>query len=157
MCLQEIGAEINSPKEDRTMQVGSAMTTDVATVNAQDTIAEVATKMREQDVGFVPVVVDATVLGVVSDRDIAVRVLGRGLDPQSTIVRDIVSTHPISCGASDGVHDAARIMEEHGVRRLVVLDEDQHLAGVFSLADLAARAREHALAGEVLGSISARE
>jgi CBS domain-containing protein len=133
------------------------MTTDVTTVGANATIVEVAARMKETGVGFVPVLVDATVYGVVSDRDIVVRVLAAGLDPQTTKVRDLVSTQPVCCSPNDAVDDAARLMEEEGVRRLVVLNDDRHLVGIFSLADLAARAREHALAGEVLGRISSEE
>lgn len=134
------------------MKVETVMTTDVTWVDAQTTVADAAARMREDNVGFLPVLVDSEILGVLSDRDIVVRVVPEGVDPATTKVRDLVTTQPITCQPDDGVEDAARLMEQKQVRRLVVLDENHHLVGVFSLADLAERAHRPELAGQVLGA-----
>ncbi len=136
------------------MKVKTVMTTEVAWVDSQATVADAARRMRDEDVGFLPVLVDSEVLGVLSDRDLLCRVVAEGLDPAETKVRDVASTDPITCQPDDGVEDAARLMEQKHVRRLVVLDADHHMAGIVSLADLAERAHRPQLAGDVLGAAS---
>jgi CBS domain-containing protein len=139
------------------MTIESVMTSDVKSVDSQASVADVAKLMRKGNVGFVPVLVDSEVLGVVSDRDILVRVIAAGQDPNEVKIRDIVSLDPVTCTPDTDVEDAAKIMEDKKVRRLVVLDENRQLAGIFSLADLAARANRDKLAGQVLGAVSSRD
>ena len=85
------------------------------------TIEEAAQEMRDGDFGLVPVAEDEELLGVITDRDIAIRAVAEGKDP-STLVREIVSEEVVWASEDDSVEDAARIMSDHQIRRLSVVD-----------------------------------
>jgi CBS domain-containing protein len=116
--------------------VEEIMTRDPRTVDASDTIVEAARTMNEADIGDVVVVDDGDVQGIVTDRDIVVRAIAEGRDPQSTRVSDVCTTgiDTIEPGAS--VDDALRKMREGDIRRLPVV-QDGRPVGIVSLGDLA--------------------
>lgn len=118
------------------MNVSEVMTAQVATASRKTTIAEVAKTMAEVESGAVPVVEDGKVVGLITDRDIVLRVVaeGRSFDsPVSDVMTDDVQT----CSADDNVADAAAKMGSHQIRRLVVLNDAGRLAGILSLGDIA--------------------
>lgn len=118
------------------MNVSEVMTAQVATASRKTTIAEVAKTMAEVESGTVPVVEDGKVVGLITDRDIVLRVVaeGRSFDsPVSEVMTDDVQT----CSADDNVADAAAKMGSHQIRRLVVLNDAGRLAGILSLGDIA--------------------
>ena len=118
------------------MKVSEAMTAQVVTATPRTTITEVASTMARIDSGAVPIVEDGAVIGLVTDRDIVVRVVavGGSLDgPVSGVMSDDVQT----CQADDSLADAAAKMGAQQIRRLVVLDEAGKLAGILSLGDIA--------------------
>jgi CBS domain-containing protein len=112
--------------------------------------------MKMLDVGFLPICENDRLIGTVTDRDIAVRAVARGCDPNLTKVRDVMSRDIVYCLESQGVDEAARLMEDKMVRRLPVLNKDKRLVGIVSVGDLAARAHETQLAGEVLERLATR-
>jgi CBS domain-containing protein len=117
------------------MQVKDAMTPHVDAV-APDTPLDVAAqRMRNKNVGCLPVAEGDRLVGMVTDRDLVVRALAEGHGPRST-VREVMSSQVLCCHADQPVEEAARLMEEHGVRRLVVLDREDRPLGVVSLYDL---------------------
>ena len=112
------------------------MTADPRTVESGATVAEAAREMRDGDVGSVVVVENGTVAGIVTDRDIAVRVVAQGLDPDATRVSEVATMRPVTLTIDQSVDDAIRLVREQDVRRIVVVQDDR-AAGIVSLGDLA--------------------
>lgn len=124
-----------------------------------DTVEQAARVMRDADVGPVPIVESQTnqqLLGMVTDRDLAIRVIAEGRDARTTRLEEIMSRGVISCRAEDEVDDAIEAMEENQVRRIPVVDDDGLLIGMISQADVA-RALDEEEAGEMLQEISEPE
>ena len=135
------------------MKVSEAMTAQVATASPKTTIAEVARTMAQIESGAVPVMDDGKVVGLITDRDIVIRVVAKGgaLDgPVSQVMSDGIE----SCNEDDNVADAAAKMGAHQIRRLVVLNEQGGLAGILSLGDIAQDYGAKAV-GKTLEEISA--
>ena len=135
------------------MKLNEIMTRDVEIVHPDDSLQIAALKMRNRNIGFLPVFDGNRLVGVLSDRDISVRALARGLNSNNLVTGDMVSSPVIYCYEDQDVEEAAQLMQENQIRRLVVLDRDKRLAGVVSLGDLAMNGSSH-LSGEVLQSIS---
>jgi CBS domain-containing protein len=112
------------------------MTADPRTVETGATVAEAAREMRDGDVGSVVVVENGAVAGIVTDRDIAVRVVAQGLDPDATRVSEVATMRPVTLTVDQSVDDAIRLVREQNVRRIIVL-QDGRAAGIVSLGDLA--------------------
>ena len=119
-----------------TQQVREVMTRTVETIEPDTTLQEAAQRMEAKDVGPMPVVEGGRVVGMLTDRDVITRAVGAGRDPQSTRVRDIMTSDVVSCSEDTDVKEAARLMQENQLKRLVVLSANQQLAGIVSLADL---------------------
>jgi CBS domain-containing protein len=121
----------------RPERVSDVMTPMPTTVRASQTVAEAANNMRQIDVGSMIVVDDSgAVVGIVTDRDIAIRVVAQGLDPQTTIVGEISSEDPTTLSSADSVEQAVHLMRERAVRRLPVVEEGRPV-GIVSIGDLA--------------------
>ncbi|MBV9492087.1 MAG: CBS domain-containing protein [Verrucomicrobia bacterium] len=120
------------------MKLKDIMTTQVEVVRPDTSIVEAAGKMRSQDVGSLPVVEGQRLVGVITDRDITIRVTAEGRDPKSTTVRECLSPDPASAFEDQDVDDAVQLMQQKQIRRLPVLNRDQQLVGIVALADLAA-------------------
>jgi len=132
------------------------MTADPKCCLPDDTVARAAEIMREEDVGPVPVVSDRTaqrLAGIVTDRDIAIKVVAAGRDPRSTRVDEVMSKDVITCRAEDDYGQALHAMARHQVRRIPVVNEDGALLGIISQADVARQGNEDEL-GEVVEEIS---
>jgi len=136
------------------MTVKEIMTEDVEAIAADTTIRNAAEKMASMDVGVLPVVQGEELVGIVTDRDIAIRAVAEGLDPDTTAVRDVMTPHVECCHEDDDLEQCAELMEERKIRRIVVVDEDDRLTGILSLGDLATRSGDHELPEEVLEEIS---
>jgi CBS domain-containing protein len=135
------------------MKVSEAMTAQVVTANASDSIQSVAKIMAQVDTGAVPVFDNGKVVGLVTDRDIVLRVVAEGGDlngPISAVMSDQVQ----SCHPDDTVADAAGQMASHQLRRLVVTDDKGALVGILSLGDIATDFGNKKV-GETLEEISA--
>src|SRR5580658_4755171 len=100
------------------MQVCQIMSTDLQFTTPQSTVREAAVKMRAFDVGVLPVCQGSRLVGIVTDRDITVRVAAVGLPPTVVTVDEAMTGHPTACHETDDVTDAAKLMEELQVRRL---------------------------------------
>lgn len=136
------------------MNVGNLMTPNVETVTPDASVLMAARKMRDLNIGFLPVYAADQLVGVVTDRDIAIRAMAAGLDADTTNVSEIMTTEVVGCFEDQPVEVVAQLMNEHQIRRLVVLDECKKLIGVVSLGDLALDAPEYDLAGKVLQTVS---
>src|SRR5262249_38284780 len=109
------------------MRVADVMTFDVETIEAKMDLMAAAEKMKIRDIGFLPVLENNEVVGVITDRDITLRGLGEGRIPQMTTVRDIMTPTVLWCYEDDVLTEAASTMEENQVRRLLVLDGRKRL------------------------------
>jgi CBS domain-containing protein len=125
------------------MKVSQVMTSDVQTVNADQTAREAASFMLRAEAGSIPVLEGDKVIGMITDRDIAVRGVAEGRGPE-TPVRDLMSDGIICARDDENVADVAQRMSAEQVRRLPVLDADDRLCGIVSLGDLARESRGEA-------------
>jgi CBS domain-containing protein len=117
--------------------VGDIMTRPPRTVDVTASVMDAATVMREGDFGDVVVLEEGRLCGILTDRDIVVRVLATGEDPSTVRVGDVCSRVLTTVSESDGISDAVRLIRAKAVRRLPVLDDDGKLVGIVSLGDLA--------------------
>jgi CBS domain-containing protein len=136
------------------MQLKDVMTRHVATARPDNTIAEAAEKMRSLDIGPLPVTEGAKVVGVLTDRDITTRAVAEGRDPRSTRVGDIMTRDVFFCFEDQDVKEAATLMSDLQVRRLLILDRESNLAGIVSLGDLALEAGDDKMTAKVLNRVS---
>jgi CBS domain-containing protein len=122
-----------------------------------DVVIDVARLMRSQDIGAIPVVVDHTsqrLVGMLTDRDLAVRVIAEGRDPRETAVRDVMSMQPVVCQATDVYQQALQAMGEYQLRRIPVVDSAGRLAGIIAQADVATRLAQPSTTGAIVEAIS---
>jgi len=133
--------------------IRDVMTPNPCTIDADKPVACAAKMMRDQDVGVAPIVDGQTLIGTLTDRDIAVRVVAEGKDPQSTRVREVSTTHLVTLDPDQGLDEALEVMAQNQVRRLPVLDQDGRLAGIVARADVARHASDKQT-GEVVEEIS---
>ena len=134
------------------MKISKCMTRDVKLANPNQTIQEAAKAMAEIDAGVLPVSENDRLVGMITDRDIAVRAIAKGKGPD-TPVREVMSQDVKYCFEDDDVDDVAQNMADIKVRRLPVLDKSKRLVGIVSLGDLAL-ADGPSNAGEALCGIS---
>jgi len=137
------------------MIVSEAMTKDVETVTSGTSLLAAAKAMRRFGIGFLPVTEDGVVLGVITDRDIVVRGIAEGRNPYLTAVRNVMTPVMVWCYADDVLTEAAQMMEDNHIRRLLVLGEDKKLVGLLSLDDLAEKLSSDRLLGCVVRHITA--
>ena len=136
------------------MKLSEIMTRDVVVMQPDDSLQSAAKKMRDRNIGFLPVCDGEELIGVISDWDITIRALADGMDVNIMLGRDLMTTPAIYCFDDQDVREAAKIMEENQIRRLVVLGrEDKSLVGVVSLGDLA-RNETTDRSGQVLKKVS---
>ncbi|HZM20380.1 MAG TPA: CBS domain-containing protein [Anaerolineales bacterium] len=136
------------------MKLKEIMTSDIEVIHPTDTLQTAAQKMRDRDIGFLPVCDGERLIGVLSDRDMIVRALAEGMDSKAIVGRDLITSPAIYCFDDQSVDEAAKLMHDNQIRRLVVLrTDDKRMVGVVSLGDLAINVDDK-LSGEVLQSIS---
>src|SRR5881392_174394 len=133
--------------------VQKLMTSNPCSIDSDKSVAYAAKMMRDEDVGLAPIVEGNRLVGTVTDRDIAIRVVAEGKDPQSTTVREVASTDLVTVDPQQDLDEALRLMAQHQVRRLPVVEEDGRLVGVVAQADVA-REGDDAKTGQVVQEIS---
>ena len=137
------------------MKLKEIMSSDVKVVGVNDTLQTAARKMRESDIGFLPVIDGDQLIGVLSDRDIIVRAIAQGANPKTMLGRELATSPAIYCFEDQEIEEAAQLMHDNRIRRLVILNRgDKHVAGVVSLSDLALNADDK-LTDKVLQSVFA--
>jgi CBS domain-containing protein len=133
--------------------IRNLMTSNPCAVDADKPVAYAAKMMRDEDVGLAPIVEGERLVGTLTDRDIAIRVVAEGRDPESTPVRDVASTDLVTVDPQQDLDEAVRLMAQHQVRRIPVVEEDGRLVGVVAQADVARQADDRQT-GEVVERIS---
>lgn len=136
------------------MQLRDVMSHEIHDIPPEAPIKQAAEQMRSFDIGALPVCERGRVVGMITDRDIAVRAVAEGRDPSQSKVGDAMSRELIYCYEDDTVESAAKLMEEKQIRRLPIMDRNHQLCGIVSLGDLATRNRDERLSGEVLERVS---
>jgi len=135
--------------------VSTVMTRNIETVSPAATLEQAGKKMRMHNVGFLPVVNEGKMVGVVTDRDIVLRAVSEGMRPAMTRMSDVMTHKTISCYEDQDIAEASLLMEKNLVHRLTVLDRNGELVGVVSLSDIAAKTKSEALSGHILSKVSA--
>jgi len=137
------------------MQVKEVMTQCVECARPNDSIATAAEKMKNLDVGALPVCGDNDrLVGMITDRDITIRATADCCDPRRTCVRDVMTPDIVYLFEDEDVIAASRLMQENQIRRVVVLNHDKRLTGIVSLGDLAVDTHDEALVGATLEAVS---
>ncbi|MES2138032.1 MAG: CBS domain-containing protein [Pseudomonadota bacterium] len=134
------------------MKVSEVMTREVQTVRPDQPVQEAASFMLSSDAGSIPVAEGDRLIGMITDRDIAVRGIAKGYGPE-TLVRELMTNDIVCARIDDDVEDAATRMSEAQVRRLPVIDEQERLCGIVSLGDLS-RQTDDDTAAEALEGVS---
>lgn len=136
------------------MKVRQAMHEGVAWVGPEAPVAEIAKRMRREDVGSIPVGENDRLIGMVTDRDIAIRGLANGKGVDMLTARDVMTDGIIWCRADDNIEEAAELMEARRIRRLPVIDENRRMVGIVSLGDLS-HAADNSITAEVARAVTA--
>lgn len=136
------------------MKIREIMTKQVETVSPDTPLKEAARMMRDADIGFLPVGENDRLVGTLTDRDIAVRAVADGKDPNSARVRDAMSPGTAFVFEDQDSSEAATIMSEKQIRRLPVMNRDKRLVGVVAIGDLATRTTDDDVVGQTVEDLS---
>ena len=136
------------------MQVKEIMTCNIETVTSDANLVEAAQKMRSLEVGALPVWENDKLIGMITDRDITIRGVADEKNLSSTSVKEIMTSDVCCCFEDDDIHEAARMMEEKSIHRLLVVNSDNEPVGFVSLSDFAVKSHDEHLTYEVLERIS---
>lgn len=146
------------------MIISEVMTTDLIAIDGEASVAAAASLMQDHDVGSLIVAQDGRLAGIVTDRDIVTRCVAAERDPSTMKVREVMTENPRCCGNGQSVEEVMALMSDHGVNRLVVVDDADRIAGIVTLGKLAettsnpemAQSTIRAIRGEPVGGSASR-
>src|SRR5688572_7134966 len=136
------------------MDISRLMTKNVEVVRPDATLQEAAQKMKDIDVGSLPVCNGRKLLGMLTDRDVTIRAVAEGRDPTQTKVKDVMTADIVYGRTSQSVQEIAETMASHQIRRLPIVNDENELVGIVALGDLAVDADDEQLGGDVLADVS---
>jgi predicted transcriptional regulator len=136
------------------MKVKDVMHSTVTWVEPGTSIRQIANKMRDQDIGAIPVGEHDRLIGMITDRDICCRGLADGRDSGTLTARDVMSKPILYCRSDDNIADAVQLMEKKKVRRLPVIDKNKRMVGMLSLGDISHKVKRD-LSAEIMKAVSA--
>jgi CBS domain-containing protein len=136
------------------MNVSDVMTLHAECVGPTAMLRDAAQQMKRLDVGALPICEHDRLIGMVTDRNMAIRGVAEGLDPKSATCRQVMTVGVEYCFEDQDLAKAVQLMEQRQIRRLIVLDRKKKPAGIVSLGDIAVRGRDDLLSGEALEQIS---
>jgi CBS domain-containing protein len=136
------------------MIVRDVMTREVECTSPEATLQQAALRMRELDVGLLPVCGHDRLTGTISDRDMVIRAVADGRDPKTFTVYDVMTPEVVYCFEDQDLSTAAQLMQEKQIRRLPVLSRDKRLVGIISLGDVAVESHNDRLSGHTLAAVS---
>ena len=149
-------SELNIP-DVKPEKCRDLMTKDPVCCSPGESIIQAAERMKQQDIGVLPVVEDQQnkhLVGIVTDRDLAVQAVAEGRDPGSTTVGEIMSRDVVICSPDDDCDEALRLMEKRRVRRIPAVDRSGRVVGIISQGDLALRMRDAIKTAELVTEVS---
>src|SRR5262249_52536819 len=126
----------------------------VEVIHPDSTMEEAAQRMKDRDIGPLPVCESDRLVGMITDRDIAVRSTAQGADPTTERVRDVMTPQVIYCFEDEDIAKAGQLMKQKQVRRMLVLNRDKRLVGILSLDDLAVRTGDEVVSGNTLEGVA---
>ena len=135
------------------MEIAAAMHRQADWTTADTPVVEVARRMQQDDIGAIPVGKDDKLIGMVTDRDIALRVIAAGRDPIKTTAEEIMTKGIVYCRTTESVEDAIHLMDQKKIRRLPVIDDNKRLVGMLSLGDIS-HSVSRELSGELLQAVA---
>ncbi|MFX0541462.1 CBS domain-containing protein [Roseovarius sp. S4756] len=135
------------------MKISDAMHGPAEWVEADTPVSEIAERMAKEDIGAVMIGQDDRLVGMITDRDLALRVVAKGLDAHKTKAEDVMSKNVVYCRTEETVEDAIHLMDQKKIRRLPVLDDDKRMVGMLSLGDVA-HSSALQLAGELTRAVA---
>lgn len=130
------------------------MTRNVEIIAPEATVQEAAKKMQDLNIGALPVCDGDKLTGMITDRDLVMRILAEGRDPKTVTVSDAISTDVVFCFEDDGVEKASPLMAQHQIRRLPVMSSTKRLVGMVTLGDVAVHGKNPEASGDVLQQVS---
>lgn len=130
------------------------MTPNVEVIAPKSTVQEVAKKMKDLNVGAIPVYDGNKLFGMITDRDLVIRVLADGRDPKTVLVSDAMSTEVVFCFEDEDIERASQLMAQHQIRRLPILSSTKTLVGIVALGDVAVHGKNPETSGDVLQQVS---
>ena len=136
------------------LYVKDVMTPQAEVISPDATTEDAASIMKTLDIGVLPVCDEEGLVGVLTDRDLVVRVVASSRDPKAMLVGEAMTPSVVYCFEDDDVEHAAAIMAGHQIRRLPVLDKNRKLVGIVSMGDIAVHAQDRQLTGKVLEDVS---
>jgi CBS domain-containing protein len=136
------------------LQIKEIMTPKVELINPDTSVKDAADKMKNLNIGVLPIGENDRLVGIVTDRDITVRSVAEGQDPKTTRVEDIMSKGVTYCYDDQDVHEVTQLMKDNKIRRVIVLNRDKDMVGICSLGDLAVDVDDTELTAETLKIIS---
>ena len=139
------------------MQCSEIMTKNPEYCLPTDPVLKAAQLMKSEDVGPIPIVEDKhtrKLTGIITDRDLVLKVVAEARDPKSTPVEAVMTGNVVACKANDDLDKAIRLMQDYQVRRIPVVDGNNHLLGIIAQADVATRLDNSRTAGKVVKEIS---
>jgi CBS domain-containing protein len=154
----KIAPAVGKPRKGGIMKkVKDIMTKDPVCCTPQDSVMEAAQLMKHGDVGSVPVVKDRKakkLVGIVTDRDLALKVLAEGRDPNNTRVEEVMTRNPVSCREDDDLQNCLDGMEKRQIRRMPIVDREDRIVGIIAQADVATRGGQPDKTAELVEEIS---
>ena len=135
------------------MKCKDVMTQKVVCCYPGDKVAKAAKKMKKSDIGSLPIVENKEnkkLVGIITDRDLALKVIGKGRNPKSTKIKEVMTKKVVTCRTTDEVQKVLNLMAEHQLRRIPVVDKNNHVVGVIAQADVATRFDEPEKTGEMV-------
>ncbi len=138
------------------MTCAEVMTPSPTCCNPEHTAVEAAELMQREDVGLVPVVGsnNSKLIGVLTDRDIVLKVVAAGRDPRSTAVSEVMTNEPIACLPQESIESVMELMATRQLRRIPIVDKDGAIVGIVSQADIATRLASPEETGQIVQAIS---
>ena len=136
------------------MKITEAMHRQADWASADTPVSEIAKIMAKDDIGAVPIGKNNKLIGMITDRDIALRVVAQGREPSKTSAEDIMTKGIVYCRTNETVEDAIHLMDQKKIRRLPVIDDKKRLVGMLSLGDVS-HAVSRELSGELLHAVAA--
>jgi CBS domain-containing protein len=136
------------------MRVSEIMTRNPEVVTSDFILKDAALKMRELNVGMLPIRSDDRLVGMLTDRDITVRATAEGRDPTKTQVKEVMTPEVAYCFEDQDVSEAAKLMQEKQIRRLPILNRQKRLVGIVSLGDVAVHSGEEKIVSETIQEVS---
>ncbi len=136
------------------MKAKDIMTVDVEVISPQATLTEAAQKMKDLNIGDLPVCDGDRLLGMITDRDITIRATAQGLDPNSTRTYETMTPGVVYCFDDQDVKEVAQVMSQNKIRRLPILNRDKRMVGIVSLGDVSVETGNQKMSGKSLGDIS---